>query len=131
MIIPSLAPILDKSLKKIGSSALLEYCATTWTERRTSEKINNWFLFLLRQGDYSCYNLFLDQTVSHKVRAFAASKAFLGGDLSWLLFEVLNSVPPEGCSLCSELYRMGPILAVQQIYWVFCFIFFANIFIIH
>ena len=108
VVIPSLPPDLDKSLKAYRSLCLVRACATVWTRLQTSDRTKNWFLSLSRKALTKTFILSLSQPVArtvillyelfdhktltqhqikaHDVRAFAASKAFrLGVSLEQLI----------------------------------------------
>ena len=136
MVIPTLAPSLDKSLKDDKS-------ATIWTGPRIYERAKSWFL--CRSGRAFRRTLFrllslpgssrrcccaINSQVYIKFglmmfRAFAASKAFQGGvsldqilsACHWKAHNTFTQFYLKDLAWAdSELYHLGPVIAAQQIH---------------
>ena len=121
VVIPALAPTLDKSLKSDRSlcpvRALCYYL----------DRIYSW----IRQTVILCYELSdqqahtLHQVKAHDVRAFAASKAFQSGvsleqilsACHWKSHNTFTQFYLKDVAWAdSELYHLGPVVAAQQIH---------------
>ena len=147
VVIPALAPTLDKSLKSDRSlcpiRALRYYLDRKSDIRRGKElvfvsfkkgfdkdispaTISSW----IKQTVILCYELSdqqahtLHQVKAHDVRSFAASKAFQSGvsleqilsDCHWKSHNTFTQFYLKDVAWAdSELYHLGPVVAVQQI----------------
>ena len=145
MVIPALAPTLDKSLKEDGSLCLVR--ALRYYLDKSKRQDNELVFVSFKQGfskDISpatisswikktmilCYelayqeNLDLHQVKAHDYQAFTASKAFQGGvsldqilsACHWKLHNTLTQFYLKDVVWAdSELFHLGPVVAAQQI----------------
>ena len=142
VVIPALAPTLDKSLKSDRSfcqvRALRYYLDRTSDLRQNKEvvfvsfkkgfdkdispaTISSW----IKQTVILCYELSDHQAHTHDVRAFAASKAFQSGvsleqilsACHWKSHNTFTQFYLKDVAWAdSELYHLGPVVAAQQIH---------------
>ena len=145
VVIPALAPTLDRSLKSDRSlcpvRALRYYLDRTSDIRQNKElvfasfkkgfdkdispaTISSW----IKQTVILCYELSdqeahtLHQVKAHDVRAFAASKAFQSGEqilsaCHWKSHNTFTQFYLKDVAWAdSELYHLGPVVAAQQIH---------------
>ena len=143
MVIPALAPTLDKSLKSdmsLCSVRALRYYLDRISDLRKNKKlvfvsfkkgfdkdISSW----IKQTVILCYELSdqegltLHQVKAHDVRAFAASKAFqLGVSMEqilsachWKSHNTFTQFYLKDVAWAdSELFHLGPVVAAQQIH---------------
>ena len=146
VVIPALAPTLDKSLK--GDRSLCPVRALRYYLDRTSDlRQNKELVFVSFKKGFdrhlTCHHLLMDQTVilcyelsdqealtlhqvkAHDVRAFAASKAFqLGVSLEQILlachWKSQNTFTQfylkDVAWADTELFHLGPVVAAQQVH---------------
>ena len=139
VVIPALAPTLDRSLKSDRSLCLVR--ALRYYLDRTSGRIRSSFLSPSRKGSIKTSHLplsphgsnrlsdheshTLHQVKAHDVRAFAASKAFQSGvsleqilsACHWKSHNTFTQFYLKDVAWAdSELYHLGPVVAAQQIH---------------
>ena len=145
VVIPALAPTLDKSLKVTLSSSIFSYYLDKTQDLRQDKElvfvsfkkgftkdispatISSW----IKQTVILCYELSdqealtLHQVKAHDVRAFAASKAFQGGisldqilaACHWKSHNTSTQFYLKDVAWAdSELFHLGPVVAAQQIH---------------
>ena len=143
VVIPALAPTLDRSLKSDSSYVQSEHCVTIWTGPQTLGRTRSWSLSpsrkvltktfhlpWIKQTVILCYDLSdqealtLHQVKAHDVRAFAASKAFQSGvsleqilsAFHWKSHNTFTLYLKDAAWADSELFHLGPVVAAQQIH---------------
>ena len=135
VVIPALAPILDKSLK--GDRSLCPVRAHRYYLDRTSDLRQNKELVVvsisswIKQTVILCYELSdqealtLHQVKAHDVRAFAASKAFQSGvsldqilsACHWKSHNTFTQFYLKDVAWAdTELFHLGPVVAAQQVH---------------
>ena len=130
VVIPALAPSLDRSLK--GDRSLcpvraLRYYLDRTADLRQNKELVSW----IKQTVVLCYELSdqealtLHQVKAHDVRAFAASKAFQSGisldqilsACHWKSHNTFTQFYLKDVAWAdSELFHLGPVVAAQQVH---------------